>query len=103
MRDKALDEITATLFPAADRVIITRPDMARAAEPEEVARVAVPPGADSSKITLARGACEALKAARAQTPPLGLICITGSLYLIGELQRALLEERAAYPRTSSEH
>ncbi|HEV2914915.1 MAG TPA: cyanophycin synthetase [Pyrinomonadaceae bacterium] len=102
MRDKALDELTATLFPAAERIIITQPENPRAATPAEVARAGVPPGTDSSKITLASGAGEALAIARAQTPPRGLICITGSLYLVGEMQRILHDERAVNPHPPSE-
>jgi hypothetical protein len=38
---------------------------------------------------------EALQAAIATTPPGGLICIAGSLYLIGEMRPAILNMRSA--------
>jgi dihydrofolate synthase/folylpolyglutamate synthase len=94
MRDKALEEIAATLFPAANHLILTEPDNPRAARTEEIKR-AVPPDIDSSRITLVPSPIEALRRARGLTPPHGLILITGSLYLVGEIKGAL-RERAAH-------
>jgi len=88
MRDKDLNEIAATLFPIAQHLILTQPSNPRAATLETLARL-VPHDFDSSRITLAPSATEALSAARAQTPPGGIICVTGSLYLIGEVQSYL--------------
>jgi dihydrofolate synthase/folylpolyglutamate synthase len=85
MRDKDLNEIAATLFPVAQHLIFTQPSNPRSAKLETLSRL-VPHGFDSSRITLAPTIHEALSAARAQTPPRGIICVTGSLYLIGELQ-----------------
>lgn len=101
MRDKHLSEIAATLFPAASRLILTQPVSPRAATPEELESF-VPQGIDSGRITLAASAEEAVQLAREQTQPGGLILITGSLYLVGETQRAL-REQAAHTRSSSEH
>jgi dihydrofolate synthase/folylpolyglutamate synthase len=88
MRDKDVAEIASILFPAARRLILTSPANPRAATIETLAR-AVPFNFDSSKITLAPDASEALRAARSQTPKDGLICVTGSLYLVGEIQSIL--------------
>jgi dihydrofolate synthase/folylpolyglutamate synthase len=88
MRDKDLAEIASILFPLAQRLVLTSPANPRAATVETLAR-AVPFNFDSSKITLAPTASEALRAAREQTPRDGLICITGSLYLVGEMQSML--------------
>ncbi len=88
MRDKDLTEIANTLFPAAHRLILTRPANPRAAAPETLARL-VPRDFDSSRITLAPDAAEAVSAAREQTPPAGIVCVTGSLYLVGEVQGLL--------------
>jgi len=93
MRDKALDEIAAALFPAASRLIFTEPSNPRAASLAEIER-AVPPGIDSSRITLEPSTADALGIARAATPPSGLILITGSLYLVGEIKRTLREQAA---------
>jgi dihydrofolate synthase/folylpolyglutamate synthase len=88
MRDKDLIEIAATLFPIARNLILTQPSNPRAATVETLARL-VPQGFDSSRITLAPSASEALSAAQMQTHPSGIICVTGSLYLIGEMQDVL--------------
>lgn len=85
MRDKDLALIASTIFPIAQHLILTEPANPRAATLETLARL-VPQGFDSSRITLAPSAVEALHAARTQTPADGIICVTGSLYLIGEVQ-----------------
>jgi dihydrofolate synthase/folylpolyglutamate synthase len=86
MRDKDLTEMAASLFPLARRVILTQLENPRAATLETLARV-VPPTFDSNRITLTSSADEALRVAREQTPPGGIICVTGSLYLVGEVMK----------------
>ncbi|MGB8510495.1 MAG: Mur ligase family protein [Pyrinomonadaceae bacterium] len=95
MREKALDEIGAILFPAARRLILTRPRNPRAAFVDELIR-AVPATSSSSTITVAPSVADALVMARVQTPPLGLVCITGSLYLVGEAKSILMNGRRSY-------
>jgi dihydrofolate synthase/folylpolyglutamate synthase len=89
MRDKALAEIGSILFPAAERLILTEPRNPRAAAVSELVR-AVPARAPSFTITLAPSSRDALTIARAQTPAGGVVCVTGSLYLVGEV-KGLLE------------
>ncbi|HEX8557552.1 MAG TPA: folylpolyglutamate synthase/dihydrofolate synthase family protein [Pyrinomonadaceae bacterium] len=85
MRDKPLAEMGRLLFPAARRLVLTRPESPRAAGVEELLR-AVPVPATSSTIALAPSARDALAVARTQTPPGGVVCVTGSLYLVGEVK-----------------
>jgi dihydrofolate synthase/folylpolyglutamate synthase len=90
MRDKHLDDIAALLFPIADKLILTAINNPRAADIrvlEEIALRYLPP----ARITLVDSSFEALKVALENTPPTGLICITGSLYLIGEVRPAILQ------------
>lgn len=89
MRDKAVEEIGAILFPAATRLILTEPRSPRAARVEQLLR-AVPVHPGSVTIALAPSSRDALVMARAVTPPGGLVCVTGSLYLVGEV-KAFLE------------
>ena len=89
MRDKALAEIGSILFPAAARLVLTEPQNPRAASVEELVR-AVPAHAAPTTIALAPSSRDALIIARAHTPPGGLVCVTGSLYLVGEV-KALLD------------
>ena len=88
MRDKELGKIGAALFPAARHLVFTRPDNARAAPVEELVR-AVPVPAGSSTITLAPSSRDALTIARSLAGPEGVVCVTGSLYLVGEIKGLL--------------
>jgi dihydrofolate synthase/folylpolyglutamate synthase len=85
MRDKDLTEIAATLFPIARRLILTRPANPRATTPEMLAQF-VPPDFEQERLALTDSSAEALSIARRLTPPDGLICVTGSLYLVGEIR-----------------
>ena len=88
MGDKALKEMMASLIPRAARVILTTPDNPRAAAIEEL-RAAVPATFDESQVVSAPTVAEALEIANAITPPDALVCVTGSLHLIGEAQKLL--------------
>jgi dihydrofolate synthase / folylpolyglutamate synthase len=86
MRDKAISEMTEILFPLADRVIATRPQNPRAASPEEVQQAAVRTGVDVEAVEEIQTAVER---ARALASPTGVIVVTGSIYLVGEVMRGL--------------
>jgi dihydrofolate synthase/folylpolyglutamate synthase len=88
MGDKELDRIAATLFPIAQQLILTRPTNMRAAALDVLAQLAHQ-HARASAFELVESPVAALKRAREITPPDGLICVTGSLYLIGEVQASL--------------
>jgi dihydrofolate synthase/folylpolyglutamate synthase len=94
MRDKTLSEMTAALFPRADRVILTTLDNPRAASIDALVAV-VPEDFDQGRILLAFSVDEALQLARTVTPTDGVVCVTGSLYLIGATQQALRQQAAA--------
>lgn len=92
MRDKELAEIGRVLFPAARHLVLTSPVSPRAATVEQLLR-AVPVPPSSSTIALAPSSRDAMVIARTHTPPEGLVCVTGSLYLVGEV-KAQLESNA---------
>lgn len=92
MRDKELEEIGRVLFPAARNLVLTAPESPRAATVEQLLR-AVPVPPSSSTIALAPSSRDAMTIARTHTPPDGLVCVTGSLYLVGEV-KAQLESHA---------
>ncbi len=93
MRDKALNEMAAVLFPAAGQLILTELDNPRAASFAMLELAALDNFA-ASGIHRASSADEAMLIARAMTPANGLICVTGSLYLIGAVQQALKKSTA---------
>ena len=82
MRDKAVDEIAALLFPLAHKVILTRPANSRAMPPEMISV----PGA-----ILTHSVSEALLTARQASAPDDLILVTGSLYVVGEARAVLVK------------
>lgn len=90
MRDKALPAMAATLFPKANELILTKLDNPRAAT-IEMLMAAVPDDFDKDRVSQALSVVEALHLARQVTPANGLICVTGSLYLIGAIQQTLKE------------
>jgi dihydrofolate synthase / folylpolyglutamate synthase len=85
MKDKALTEMAATLFPKADELILTKLDNPRAATVEMLMSV-VPISFDKASVRVASSIKEAVRLARNVTPPDGLVCVTGSLYLVGAVQ-----------------
>jgi dihydrofolate synthase/folylpolyglutamate synthase len=93
MRDKALTEMAGVLFPIANPLILTELDNPRAAS-FEMLKLAVPGDFAEASVHRASAADEALLLAKALTPANGLICVTGSLYLVGAVQKALKESIA---------
>jgi dihydrofolate synthase/folylpolyglutamate synthase len=83
MSDKRLEQMADILFPAADELILTSIQSPRSATIEmlePIARRFI----DRKKITATLFSSEAVRIAREKTLPDGLVCIAGSLYLIGE-------------------
>ena len=88
MRDKAIREISATLFPLAERVYLTRPELARAARPEEILATAVfEPGKTLVESAPARAVERACRDAAADD----VILVAGSLFLVGAVKQTLQE------------
>lgn len=92
MRDKNLQVIAETLFPRAERLIFTKPDNPRSMPTEELLK-SVPENFARESIYQSETVAEALEIARKISPPENLICVTGSLYLVGEAQKFLSSNR----------
>jgi dihydrofolate synthase / folylpolyglutamate synthase len=86
MRDKRTGEMATMLCEAADQVVFTQPNNPRAALPEELRNAT---RGDSCKMSVASSSSDAMREALKVTPPQGIICVTGSLFLVGEF-RAML-------------
>ena len=82
MSDKKLDRIGEILFPLADQLILTTIDNPRAASVETLEPIATRFARGS--VLKSESASEAQRTALRITPAEGLICVTGSLYLIGK-------------------
>ncbi len=87
MRDKDLPAIAEILFPKAASLILTKPDNPRSMETSELLKF-VPKDFDKENLAVTETVEEALKIASFYAMR-GIICITGSLYLVGEAQKQL--------------
>ena len=92
MRDKDVVEIASKLFPLADEIVLTAAESERSAEP---AWIAAQLPEFQSRYHCTRSPEEALGVARTLASPDGIILAAGSLFLVGDLQRALNLEAAA--------
>lgn len=84
--DKKIAGIIATLAPLAHQVIVTRSQSPRACDPQDLAaqvrQHGVPVHIESDTVV-------ALEFARAQAQPSDLVCVTGSIHLLGEIKTRL--------------
>jgi dihydrofolate synthase/folylpolyglutamate synthase len=89
MRDKAVEEVTNTLFPLAKEIILTAPSQPRALHPRSLAGLLE--GPDSGRVEVSESIREALlrTALRNEEHPMTTF-VTGSLFLVGEAREALL-------------
>jgi dihydrofolate synthase/folylpolyglutamate synthase len=84
MRDKEIEAIAAALFSWFDELFFTKPDYYRACEPEALLKLASRYAKPARAIVPAD---EAFLQAREGLSERDLLCVTGSLYLVGELLR----------------
>jgi dihydrofolate synthase / folylpolyglutamate synthase len=91
MRDKQLDQIGEILFPIVDLLILTTIENPRSASIEMLEPIAN--RFAKGRVVKTQSSVQALRIATEMTPPNGLICIAGSLYLIGEMRPMILRMR----------
>jgi dihydrofolate synthase/folylpolyglutamate synthase len=85
LRDKDLPGIAVTLFPQADSLFATVPPSSRAASAEELLGAGTPPARAEAISSPEAALARALEV----SGPNDLICVTGSLYLLGRLRPLL--------------
>jgi dihydrofolate synthase/folylpolyglutamate synthase len=91
MRDKQLSQVAEILFPVADQIVLSPVNNPRTATLAQLREIALK-HASASQITEASSSTDALDTAISRTLPAGMICVTGSLYLIGETRPAILKK-----------
>ena len=91
MKGKDISGIAQILFPKAQKLILTKPGNSRAMSAEEISKF-VPEAVKSENLFLTGTVAEALKLAMEISPTENLICVTGSLYLVGEAKKLLSSE-----------
>jgi dihydrofolate synthase/folylpolyglutamate synthase len=98
MAGKDLGEISKILFPKAENLIFVKPANPRAMETSELLEF-VPGDFPEEKVFAPESVAEAVDMARRLAGD-GLILVTGSLYLIGEVQAVLGRREVAVRRKS---
>ncbi len=86
LRDKAIQEIAEVLFPIAEQVVVTQVANPRAATTDELLRAASRTG---TLMFAENTVPSALARAREVSKPTGLIVVTGSIFLVGEVMAAM--------------
>ena len=89
MQDKQLEQIGEILFPVVDVLILTPVENPRSASIEMLRSIA--DRFAQGAVVETSSSAEAQQVAITRTPPGGLICIAGSLYLIGEMRPSILK------------
>src|SRR5208337_2705454 len=88
MRDKAIGQISEILFPLAEEVYLTRPQVPRAATAEEILAAArFHPG----RLVIEPEPCRAVARACQASSNEDVVMVIGSLFLVGAVKKALLE------------
>jgi dihydrofolate synthase / folylpolyglutamate synthase len=82
VRDKDIHEMGAAIFPLASRIHLTPLINTRSSDPADIAFMHK---RFRSRMTIHADMREALYSAWKECPPAGLVVVTGSLYLVGEL------------------
>ena len=77
------------LFDVASTIVLTRVKDSRAADSAKLGAAAL---RSSRNVIFAETVKQALSWARSVTPAEGLICVAGSLHLVGEVKRLMEEE-----------
>ena len=90
MRDKDAPAIAGELFPLARRVVLASPEIERAASPLELGERLGPLAEGTARAGSVREGLDRLLDA-----PGGDVVVAGSLYLVGEARRYLLERETA--------
>jgi dihydrofolate synthase / folylpolyglutamate synthase len=85
-RDKEVAAILRILLPLAERAILTTNGSPRCLDPEEMRKLA---GGQGPELLVQPDPLEAVAQAVKATGPDGLVCITGSLYLVGAVRSFL--------------
>jgi dihydrofolate synthase/folylpolyglutamate synthase len=87
MRDKPGSEMVRILGEISDSLILTKAENIRSANPADL--LSKNAATLANKLRIALTSSEALRWAIDSTPANGLIVVTGSLYLVGEVRRNL--------------
>lgn len=86
LADKASEEMIDVLAPGAQAVVVTRPPVIGSKQPETLERLADLARQFTSRVLAEPDPLRAVELALSETPADGVLCVTGSLYLIGAVR-----------------
>ena len=86
MQDKDIPGVLAPIVPQADRIFVTRAEYNRSAAPEHLLSLL---GKDKEKSRVFPNIAQALAQAGKEAGERDLICVTGSLFLVGEARNLI--------------
>ncbi len=87
MKDKDMKSILQTLGPLADHIILSKPHVERASSPDLLLEAL---GGNGKEAEVIEDLPPAIEKGLSLTHPEDLLCITGSLYTVGEARDYLL-------------
>jgi dihydrofolate synthase/folylpolyglutamate synthase len=90
MKGKDVRGFADVVFPAAKKIIVTQVESSRSLTAKDIATQLSDSGFD---LHLTDNVAEALETANKIAPDEGIILVTGSLYLVGEVKRLLSRQR----------
>jgi dihydrofolate synthase/folylpolyglutamate synthase len=88
MDDKPVSDMLTTLVPRASKIVLAQPSNERSLHYDELLE-AMPGDRTKETTFVTDSVANALDIAETVTPDVGIILVTGSLYLIGEVKRLL--------------
>jgi dihydrofolate synthase/folylpolyglutamate synthase len=88
MRDKSIKKMAQALFPLASRIVLTRIPYSRAADPGEIVSFA---SRYKGRMIVEADAKKAVQRAIIGAGREGVVVVTGSLFLVGEIKRRIAE------------
>ncbi len=86
LADKASEEMMSVLAPEARAIVVTRPPVIGSKQPEPLERLAVLARQWTERVLAEPDPLRAVELALGETPTDGVLCVTGSLYLIGAVR-----------------
>jgi dihydrofolate synthase/folylpolyglutamate synthase len=92
MKDKAIGEILREIAPAVDYIIINKPNLERAAQPELIMKEAEKYG---KSIKIVEDVKASVKYARSIAGKSDMVLVTGSIYMLSEARASRRKERLA--------
>jgi dihydrofolate synthase / folylpolyglutamate synthase len=98
LKDKPAAELAQILFPLFQTVVVTPVDSPRSASVDDLTSAARITGSEAE---IASNAPSAVERALQLTPVRGLVVVTGSVYLVGEVRPLLIRGTQATPNSSS--